>query len=90
MSDRAKLEQRGRAIAAMGLVQQDRTDHNIFSVSTPSFRGQQTSYKVRRDDEKDIVTCNCLAFEEMQANGEKSFECEHILAVNYHFQQKSK
>ena len=87
MSDRAKLEQRGRGIAAMGLV--EKTDnHNQFRVSTPSLRGKQTQYLVTRNEETDRITCNCLVFEENQANHIDDFKCEHILAVDYYFQYK--
>ena len=69
-------EKRGKAIAAMGLVDRD-GDH--FNVAVPSLRGRQTSYRVGRD-ETGAIRCNCLEFEEIIAD-DSSFRCEHILAV---------
>ncbi|MEJ7846612.1 MAG: Rad52/Rad22 family DNA repair protein [Pyrinomonadaceae bacterium] len=69
-------EKRGKAIAAMGLVDRD-GDH--FNVAVPNLRGRQTSYRVRRD-ETGTIRCNCFEFEEIIA-GDSSFRCEHILAV---------
>ena len=73
-----KREKRARSIAAMGLVNRE-GDH--FSVSTPSLRGKQTSYEVRRD-ETGRIRCNCLEFEEA-AVSDSAFRCEHILAVKF-------
>ena len=73
-----KREKRARSIAAMGLVNRE-GDH--FNVSTPSLRGKQTSYEVRRD-ETGKIRCNCLEFEEA-AVSDLAFRCEHILAVKY-------
>lgn len=73
-----KREKRAKSIAAMGLVNRE-GDH--FSVSTPSLRGKQSSYEVRRD-EMGRIRCNCLEFEEA-AVSDPAFRCEHILAVKY-------
>ncbi len=73
-----KTEKRARSIAAMGLVNRE---GDLFRVSTPSLRGRQTSYEVRRDDSGKI-RCNCLEFEEA-AVSDAGFRCEHILAVKY-------
>jgi Rad52/22 family double-strand break repair protein/SWIM zinc finger len=73
-----KRDKRAKSIAAMGLVNRV-GDH--FSVSTPSLRGKQTSYEVRRD-ETGRIRCNCLEFEEA-AVSDSAFRCEHILAVKY-------
>lgn len=73
-----KREKRAKSIAAMGLVNRE-GDH--FSVSTPSLRGKQSSYEVRRD-ETGRIRCNCLEFEEA-AVSDPAFRCEHILAVKY-------
>jgi hypothetical protein len=73
-----KKEKRAKSIAAMGLVNREA---DKFLVSTPSLRGKQTSYEVRRD-EKGRIRCNCLEFEE-SAEGDSAFRCEHILAVKY-------
>ena len=69
-------EKRGKAIAAMGLV--DRNGVH-FNVAVPSLRGRQTSYQVGRD-EAGAIRCNCLEFEEIIAD-DSNFRCEHILAV---------
>ena len=69
-------EKRGKAIAAMGLVDRD-GDH--FNVSVPSLRGRQSSYQVGREA-SGAIRCNCLEFEEIIAD-DSSFRCEHILAV---------
>lgn len=73
-----KIEKRAKSIAAMGLVNRE-GDH--FLVSTPSLRGKQTSYQVRRD-ESGKIRCNCLEYEEA-AVSDSGFRCEHILAVKY-------
>ncbi len=73
-----KIEKRAKSIAAMGLVNRE---GDKFRVSTPSLRGRQTSYEVRRDD-SDKIRCNCLEFEEA-AVSDAGFRCEHILAVKY-------
>lgn len=81
-----RLQKRGQAIAAMGLVERDQAnlDNELssFIVSTPSLRGRQQSYKVTINNEG-TIRCNCLAFEE-----DNNFTCEHIHAVNAHFEQK--
>jgi len=73
-----RREKRAQSIAAMGLVNRvgDR-----FHVSTPSLRGKQASYEVRRD-ETGKIRCNCLEFEESILTDE-TFRCEHILAVKH-------
>ncbi len=73
-----KREKRAKSIAAMGLVNRE---GDKFLVSTPSLRGKQTSYEVRRD-EAGKIRCNCLEFEEA-AVSDSAFRCEHILAVKY-------
>ena len=73
-----RREKRARSIAAMGLVNRE-GDH--FHVSTPSLRGRQTSYEVRRD-ETGKIRCNCLEFEEAVVT-DPGFRCEHILAVKF-------
>jgi hypothetical protein len=79
-----KREKRAMSIAAMGLVNRE---GDKFKVSTPSLRGKQTSYEVRRD-ENGKIRCNCLEFEEMFIE-DKNFRCEHILAVKYALVQKT-
>ena len=73
-----KRDKRAKSIAAMGLVNRE---DDKFMVSTPSLRGKQTSYEVRRD-EAGKIRCNCLEFEE-SAVSDAAFRCEHILAVKY-------
>ncbi|MGI8466885.1 MAG: Rad52/Rad22 family DNA repair protein [Pyrinomonadaceae bacterium] len=73
-----RREKRARSIAAMGLVNRE---GDRFLVSTPSLRGRQTSYEVRRDLEGKI-RCNCLEFEESVVT-DSGFRCEHILAVKF-------
>ncbi len=73
-----KREKRAQSIAAMGLVNRE---NDKFRVSTPSLRGKQTSYEVRRDADGKI-RCNCLEFEEAAVT-DSGFRCEHILAVKY-------
>ena len=73
-----KIEKRAKSIAAMGLVNRE---GDKFLVSTPSLRGRQTSYEVRRDDSGKI-RCNCLEYEEA-AVSDAGFRCEHILAVKF-------
>ncbi|HXG82948.1 MAG TPA: Rad52/Rad22 family DNA repair protein [Pyrinomonadaceae bacterium] len=73
-----KRDKRAKSIAAMGLVNRE---DDKFRVSTPSLRGKQTSYEVKRD-ETGRIRCNCLEFEESAVN-DSAFRCEHILAVKY-------
>ena len=73
-----RREKRAQSIAAMGLVNRV---GDKFMVSTPSLRGKQSSYEVRRDDSGKI-RCNCLEFEESVIN-DPTFRCEHILAVKH-------
>jgi SWIM zinc finger len=84
-----KSDKRAKAIANMGLVERD---GDTFKVSTPSLRGNQTSYKVWRDNgtpngQPSRVKCNCLEYEEEVKNN-TSFRCSHILAVKYSLIQK--
>lgn len=79
-----KREKRGMSIAAMGLVNRE---GDKFMVSTPSLRGKQTSYEVRRDSQGKI-RCNCLEFEETAVE-DANFRCEHILAVKFALAQKN-
>lgn len=73
-----RRDKRARSISAMGLVNRE---GDLFRVSTPSLRGKQTSYEVRRDA-MGKIRCNCLEFEENIVS-DNSFRCEHILAVKY-------
>lgn len=83
LSDK-KLEQRARSIAAMGLV--DRVgDH--FSVFTASLKGRQVSYDVRREP-SGRIRCECSDFQE-RSKTERTFRCEHILAVKYALMAKN-
>jgi hypothetical protein len=79
-----KREKRAKSIAAMGLVNRE---GDLFLVSTPSLRGRQNSYEVRRD-EAGRIRCNCLEFEEAVIEDSK-FRCEHILAVKYALIEKN-
>ena len=79
-----KREKRAQSIAAMGLVNRE---NDKFRVSTPSLRGKQTSYEVRRDSGGKI-RCSCLEFEEAAVT-DSGFRCEHILAVKYALVQKN-
>ncbi len=79
-----KREKRALSIAAMGLVNRE---GDRFMVSTPSLRGKQTLYEVRRD-EHGKIRCNCLEFEE-RALEDPGFRCEHILAVKFALAQKN-
>ncbi len=83
-SSMEKREKRAMSIAAMGLVNRE---GDRFMVSTPSLRGKQTSYQVRRD-ETGKIRCNCLEFEEMAVE-DANFRCEHILAVKFALAQKN-
>ncbi len=79
-----KRKKRAKSIAAMGLVNRE---GDRFSVSTPSLRGRQTSYEVKRD-EAGKIRCNCLEFEEAVIEDSK-FRCEHILAVKFALVQQN-
>jgi hypothetical protein len=83
-SSTEKREKRAMSIAAMGLVNRE---GDKFKVSTPSLRGKQTFYEVKRD-EQGKIRCNCLEFEEMAVE-DKGFRCEHILAVKFALAQKN-
>jgi hypothetical protein len=83
-SSTEKREKRAMSIAAMGLVNRE---GDKFKVSTPSLRGKQTSYEVKRDAQGKI-RCNCLEFEEMAVE-DIGFRCEHILAVKFALAQKT-
>lgn len=72
-----KREKKAKAIQAMGLVDRE-GDH--FRVFTPSLKGQEKWFEVRRN-EAGAVICDCPVFAgEAEAKG---FRCEHILAVKY-------
>ncbi len=73
-----RRDKRAKSIAALGLVNRE---GDRFRVSTPSLRGKQTFYEVRRDETAKI-RCNCLEFEE-NVGADAGFRCEHILAVKY-------
>src|SRR5918994_719774 len=77
-------EKRANAIAAMGLVNRE---GDYFEVSTPSLRGRQNAFQVKRDDSGAVV-CNCSEFEDAAAAGE-SIRCEHILAVKFALTKKN-
>jgi len=81
-----KRDRRAKAMAAMGLV--ERKADGLYYVSTPSLRGRQTQYKIWRDEKLKKVMCNCLEFEELFKN-DKTFRCEHIIAVKYAVVQKT-
>ena len=78
LDDSEKRMKRAKSISAMGLVNRK---GDLFKVSTPSLRGRQTSYEVKRDDTNKI-RCNCLEFEEAVIEDSK-YRCEHILAVKF-------
>jgi predicted nucleic acid-binding Zn finger protein len=72
-----RREKRAKAIQAMGLV--DRVgDH--FRVFTPSIKGQEKWFEVRRDESGSVV-CDCPEF--VSEADTKGFRCEHILAVKF-------
>ena len=72
-----RREKRARAIQAMGLVNRN---GDYFRVFTPSLRGREIWFEVKRD-ESGAVVCNCPEFSsQSEANG---FRCEHILAVKH-------
>ena len=72
-----RREKRAKAIQAMGLVNRE---GDIFRVFTPSVKGQQKGFEVRRN-ESGAVICSCPEFEKESRN--KGFRCEHITAVKY-------
>ena len=72
-----KRDKKAKAIQAMGLVNRE-GDH--FRVFTPSLKGQEKWFEVRRN-EAGTVICDCPEFEGEAAA--KGFRCEHILAVKY-------
>jgi len=75
--DNERREKKARAIQAMGLVDRN-GDH--FRVLTPSIKGQEKWFEVRRNGAGSVV-CDCKEF---LANCDLSgFRCEHILAVKY-------
>jgi hypothetical protein len=65
------------AIHAMGLVNR-LGDH--FRVFTPSIKGQEKWFEVRRDDSGSVI-CDCPEF--VSEPAVKGFRCEHILAVKF-------
>jgi predicted nucleic acid-binding Zn finger protein len=72
-----RREKRAKAIQAMGLVNRE---GDYFRIFTPTIKGRQKWYEVRRNDAGAVV-CDC---DEFTSNGEtKGFRCEHILAVKY-------
>jgi predicted nucleic acid-binding Zn finger protein len=72
-----KREKKAKAIQAMGLVNRE-GDH--FRVLTPSIKGREKWFEVRRN-EAGAVVCNCPEFiSESTAEG---FRCEHIMAVKF-------
>ena len=77
-------EKRAKAMAAMGLVVRE-GDH--FRVSSPSIRGDQKSFEVRRND-SGMVICSCSSFGNGMASG-SPIRCEHILAVKFALAEKN-
>ena len=70
-------EKRAKAIQAMGLVNRE-GDH--FKVFTPSIKGREKWFEVRRDHVGAVI-CNCPEF--LAEIHTKGFRCEHILAVKH-------
>ncbi|MGI8813492.1 MAG: Rad52/Rad22 family DNA repair protein [Pyrinomonadaceae bacterium] len=73
-----KREKLARSIAAMGLVNRE---GGHFSVFTASLKGRQVAYNVGRDAAGQI-RCDCAEFTE-NVKTERSFRCEHIMAVKF-------
>jgi hypothetical protein len=73
----SRREKRAMAIHAMGLVNR-LGDH--FRVFTPSIKGQEKWFEVRRDDSGSVI-CDCPEF--VSEPAVKGFRCEHILAVKF-------
>lgn len=76
-SENEKREKKARAIHAMGLVNRE-GEH--FRVLTPSIKGQEKWFEVKRNDQGSVV-CDCRDFH--AKNPGSGFRCEHILAVKY-------
>jgi len=72
-----RREKKARAIHAMGLVNRE---GEYFKVFTPSIKGQEKWFEVRRN-EVGAVICDCPEF--MENSGNPGFRCEHILAVKH-------
>src|SRR5947209_13086757 len=72
-----RREERAKAIQAMGLVNRE---GDYFRVFTPSIKGQEKWFEVRRN-EAGAVICNCPEF--ISEGATKGFRCEHILAVKH-------
>jgi len=72
-----RREKKARAIHAMGLVNRE---GEYFKVFTPSIKGQEKWFEVRRNDVGSVI-CNCPEFD--QIGGAAGFRCEHILAVKH-------
>lgn len=62
---------RAKATARMGMVEQNGENWVVFA---PYLRGSQAKYTVTKN------ACTCLDFED---NNTGSYQCEHMLAVNY-------
>jgi hypothetical protein len=71
-------ERRAAAIAAMGLVTQTLDG---FTVSVPSVRGREASFKVSRGPDG-AIRCTCGYAAEGAAQ-EEGIRCEHVLAVKH-------
>lgn len=72
-----QLENRAKAISAMGLVNRD---GGRFMVTTPSVRGRKRVFEVKRNEHGRVI-CECDDF--ARAGAGSGFRCEHILAVKY-------
>jgi predicted nucleic acid-binding Zn finger protein len=70
-------EKRAKALQAMGLVSRE---GDYFKVSTPSVKGREKWFEVRRS-ETGAVVCNCPGF--IREGGNNGFRCEHIMAVKF-------
>lgn len=75
------LTNRGRAIAAMGLVSRD---YEGFNVTSPGFRKE--TFRIWKDEEGK-VKCSCAEHRERITN-EPKFRCEHIIAVKFHLENE--
>jgi predicted nucleic acid-binding Zn finger protein len=73
----SKREKKAKAIHAMGLVDRDGDSFRVF---TPSIKGREKWFEVRRN-EAGAVVCDCPEFTSESAT--KGFRCEHIMAVKY-------
>jgi predicted nucleic acid-binding Zn finger protein len=77
-------ERRAKALAAMGLVVRE---GDRFRVQSPSIRGEEKTFEVRRNELGSVV-CTCPRFVESAAVGSPE-RCEHILAVKFALAEKN-